>query len=315
MTSGSRPKVLYVLGTQRGGTTIAGRLMGQLPGFSFIGELRKLWEIGLAGDRRCGCGQSYATCEVWSAVLPTLLAGVDIAEVGRWQREAVPARWSSLQSLRLSGNGNRRPVKAVDSYRSTLAATYRGLADATGSRVLVDTSKAPADAALISRMDEIDTFFVHLVRDPRGTVHSIIRRSGASTGGHLRQTVSGSAGWLARHAAAAALVRHVARDRSLVISYEDMVSDPNAVLARVAALVGEPPPPSPVVVDGKAALAAAHTPLGGRRFDATTVTLTLDDSWVVDLSTLDRLVVTGLTQPLARRFGYPMSPPATGRGA
>ncbi len=314
MSPSSRPKVLYVLGTQRGGTTIVGRIIGQMPGFAFTGELRKLWQVGVADDRRCGCGKSYSTCEVWSVVLPRLLAGVEIAQVQRWQRGAVPDRGSSLQSLRLAHDDGRRHAEAVASYRSTLAATYEALAGATGARVLVDTSKLPADAALISHMDEIDTFFVHLVRDPRGTVHSILRRSRGEREHHLLQTVSGAAGWLMRHLAATALVRHVGTDRSLVISYEDMVSDPNAVLARVADLVGEPPPPAPVVVDGQVALAVAHTPIGAGRFGETTTTLALDDRWVSDLGTLDRIVVTGLTQPLARRFGYRMSPRATNRG-
>jgi len=305
LTSSPEPKVLYVLGTQRGGTTIAGRLAGQLPRFTFVGELRKLWQLGLAEQRRCGCGQTYRECPVWSAVLPKVLAATDAADVQRWQRVVAPDRRSSLQARRLAHDGDHRHADAVRSYGSTLSATYRALAEATGSRVVVDTSKLPADGTLVSCLDGIDAYFVHLVRDPRGTVHSTIRRVGRSSGTHLRQSASGSAGWLVRHLSATALVRRVGPERSIVMSYEDMVSQPNAVLARVADLVGEPPPPDPVVVDGTVELGVAHTPIGGGRFGPTTLALALDDRWATELGRVDRVVVTGLTLPLAHRFGYP----------
>ena len=312
MIPGPRPKVVYVLGTQRGGTTIAGRLLGELPGFAFLGELRKLWQLGLAEGRRCGCGKSYADCEVWSAVLRQVLVGRDVARVQRWQSVAAPDRRSSLQARRLVRDGDRRHADAVDAYGSTLGDTYRALASVTGARVLVDTSKLPADAALVGGLGDVDAFLLHLVRDPRGVVHSTIRRSTPGPGAHVRQSVAGSAGWLVRHLAAAALVRSVGPDRSVVISYEDMVSDPNAMLERVAALLGEAAPPAPVVSDGLTHLGVAHTPIGGGRFRPQTVTLALDQRWATDLGAVDRVVVTGLTQPLARRFGYRVSAPTEG---
>jgi len=313
LTSIPGPKVLYVLGTQRGGTTIAGRLAGQLPGFTFVGELRKLWQLGLAEERRCGCGQHYGACPMWSAVLPKVLAGTDAADVQRWQGVATPDRLSSLQARRLARNGDRRHADAVRSYASALSATYRALAEVTGSRVVIDTSKLPADATLVSRLDDLNTFFVHLVRDPRGTVHSTIRRTGRPRGTHLRQSVSGSAGWSVRHLSAASLVRRVGSERASVISYEDMVSQPNATLDRIADLVGEPPAPAPVVVDGRVELGVAHTPIGGGRFGPATLALALDDRWTTELGRVDRAVVTGLTRPIARRFGYGRSVPVSAR--
>ena len=313
MTPDLRPKVLYVLGTQRGGTTIGGRLIGRLPGFCFVGELRKLWQLGVAEDRRCGCGLSYGECPLWSVVLPPILAGTDAAQVQRWQRVAVPDRRSSLQARRLARDGDRGHAETVAAYTQTLAATYRGLAEATSARVLVDTSKLPADAALVERMAEVEPYFLHLVRDPRGTVHSTIRRATPGSRAHVRQSLAGSAGWMVRHLAATSLVRRVGPERSLVISYENMVSDPNAVLDRVAILVGEPAPPAPVVVDGRVDLEVAHTPIGGGRFGPATVTLAVDERWADDLGAVDRALVTGLTLPLAHRFGYRMSaPPTTG---
>jgi len=300
-------KVLYVVGTQRGGSTIAGRLIGQLPGFAFFGELRKLWQVGLPEGRRCGCGLGYADCEVWSAVLPPMLATDDIATIHQWQRTAAPDRRSSLQALRLAREGPDGHGAAVRSYSSLLGATYRALAATTGAAVVVDTSKLPADGVLVSDLGDIDAYLLQLVRDPRGTVYSAIRRSGVPRRSHPRQAVAGSTGWMARHAAAAALARRIGPGRSLMVTYEELVADADAVLVRIAGLVDQPPAPRPIVDHGTVALGVAHTPIGGGRFGPTTVALTRDDRWMTGLGAIDRLVVNALTQPLARHFGYRFS--------
>lgn len=301
--TGPRPKVLYVLGTQRGGTTIAGRVIGQLPGFAFLGELRKLWQVGLPEGRTCGCGLGYDACPVWSAVLPPVMDGTDSAAMRRWQDATAPDRHSSLQAWRMSRAGHASVD--VQPYAARLGATYVGLAAATGARVLVDTSKLPADAVVVSRLREVDAYFLELVRDPRGTVHSALQRTGGGTRRlHARPAVTGAAGWLVRHAAARAILRDVGPARATVVTYERLMAEPNAVLAEIAAFVGESAPSDGVVVDGKVALDVAHTPIGGGRFGADTVELERDDRWVTGLGAGDRRIVAALTWPIARRFGY-----------
>lgn len=297
-------KVLYVVGTQRGGTTIAGRLMGEVPGFAFLGELRKLWQVGLRDGRTCGCGLSYDACQVWSAVVPRMLATTDVATIGRWQQTAAPDRRSSLRAWHLARRGAAHRDRAVRSYATLLGATYADLAAATGATVIVDTSKLPADAVLMSDLEGIDAYLLQLVRDPRGTVYSAIRRSGSGPGVHPRQALSGSTGWMVRHLAGTALRRRIGPDRSLLITYEDLIGDPEAVLTQIAAFVGQPPPALPLVVGGTVALGVAHTPIGGGRFRPTAVALTRDDRWVTALGAVDRLAVSTLTAPLARHFGY-----------
>src|SRR5207245_1565431 len=58
-------KVLYVVGTQRGGTTIVGRLLGALPGFTFAGEVRRIWGRLIPNGQVCGCGRRFEECPVW----------------------------------------------------------------------------------------------------------------------------------------------------------------------------------------------------------------------------------------------------------
>lgn len=299
----SRPKVLYVIGTQRGGTTIAGRLIGRLPGFEFVGELRKLWQVGLPEGRRCGCGLAYAECPVWSTVLPAAVGRTPVARMQGWQHVAAPDRHSSLTAWRL-GRSPSGTTADVASYSTLLGSTYQALHEATGARVLVDTSKLPADAVLVSRLPVVDAYFLELVRDPRGTVHSAVNRSGGPSRLHARQAVTGATGWVARHLAARALMRRVGPQRAMAVTYERLVAEPAAVLDEIAALVGEVPAGREVVTDGQADLGVAHTPIGGGRFGPVTVDLRRDDRWITAMSRADRRLVSSLTWPLARRFGY-----------
>jgi hypothetical protein len=276
-------------------------LIGELPGFAFLGELRKLWQVGLPQGRSCGCGLPYDECPIWSVVLPKI--GMDAAMPKRWQEVAAPDRRSSLHAWQLS-RGNGADDADVAAYSELLGEAYRALSEATGARVLVDTSKLPADAVLVSRLPDIDAYFLELVRDPRGTVYSALRRGEGSAFARLRQTVIGSAGWLVRHAAARRLLQSVGSERAMVTTYERLVGDPDTVLAEVARFVGEPATENAVVIGGRADLGVAHTPIGGGRFKAVSVELSRDDRWVSSMSGTDRRVVGMLTWPLARRFGY-----------
>src|SRR2546423_11254588 len=58
------PKILYIAGWGRSGTTLFDNILGQLDGFFSGGELRYVWE-----GRLCGCGVLVSECEIWSEVL------------------------------------------------------------------------------------------------------------------------------------------------------------------------------------------------------------------------------------------------------
>jgi len=300
-------KVVYVLGTQRGGTTIAGRLLGAVPDVAFVGELRRLWEIGPDGDRRCGCGATHRECPVWATVLPAVFdSGPPRDEVRRWQR-LVSSRYSSVVQLcgvrRRSGDFDA----ARRSYGKLLASTYLALAEATGARVIVDSSKLPTEGRLVGDLDGIETSLVHLVRDPRAVAYSLVRRSEGSPvafGAHPRQTLSGSIGWLARHGSSSAACRPGGAARSLVARYESMATDPNAFVRAVTSLIDGPEPVADIVIDGVFRAGPDHTPTGGGRFAPAEVELRRDDRWKSSLAPADRLLATAVTFPLAGRYGY-----------
>src|SRR5580692_3233646 len=61
--------VLYIAGTGRSGSTLLASLLGEVDGVFSAGEVRYLWQRGLAESRLCGCGVPVRECLIWSRVL------------------------------------------------------------------------------------------------------------------------------------------------------------------------------------------------------------------------------------------------------
>ncbi len=317
------PKIVFILGSQRGGTTIFGRLLGEIEGFLLAGEVRKLWLTG--PTRVCSCGSPNPSCELWSKVVPSALGdGITTVDVSRWQERHLSNRHSWLGAVRLAitTRRGRRLDGELAAYAGVSERLYRELARQTGARVVVDTSKHPNDAVLLGQQSELPVYFIQLVRDPRGSAYSVQRRDVArrarrhlGTGNAARAVIpawrAGHAtlNWLTRHGASEALRRMVPPDRSLLVRYEDLAERPSEVLRQVAAFVGEAPGHLPDFSGDVVDLQVTHSPSCSKRLPAASVPFRLDERWVTGLSSVEAVVTGALAWPLMHRYGYGLRRP------
>ena len=319
------PKVVFILGSQRGGTTIFGRLLGEVEGFLFAGAVRRLW-LPEAGER-CSCGQPNHACPLWSEVLDRVQDAVSAQEISAWQVRHLSNRHSWLGALGLAVEARRgRPAPpTLEAYADVVDRLYRAVAELTRARVVVDTSKHPNDAVLLSQRSKLPSYFVQIVRDPRGSAYSVEQRDSAreAKAGALRhstrmrlvhtwRTAHATLNWIARHGASEVVRRTVPQDRSLLVRYEDLAESPIDVLQRVAEFVGEEPAHFPTFDGGSVSLAESHFPSCAKLLPAASVPFRLDDRWVSGLTTADAVVAAVLAAPLMRRYGYPLRPPRPG---
>jgi sulfotransferase family protein len=311
------PKVAYVLGVYRSGTTLLSNLMGQLDGFFCVGELRAIWrELG-DPNARCGCGAPLTECETWQAILATAYGGVAEAQelaprMLRWQTQVLRQShtWQRVPALL-----RRRQLGSLDGagqhYAERLSRLYRAISKATGARVVVDSSKEATDAAMVRLLPDTSTYFVHIVRDPRGTVFSSIRaRSDGEARSEMQWARSGytALSWVAGNLAAAAVRRAHNRQQSMVIRYEDLIQAPDPALGQIARLVEEPAA-IPSADDGTMVMAPTHTVAGNEnRFRTGRVHLVQDTAWRNNLTRVDQFVVAAICSPLMVRYGYRLKP-------
>jgi hypothetical protein len=294
--------VLCITGWCRNGSTILGNVLNEVPGFFHVGELHFLWKnsAGRGVNNLCGCGATLPECPVWSEILAVGRPdGVSPAEharnVIRRQRAVVRTR----HTWRVLRNG----IDSTDlrEHAELMTAVYRAVAERTGARVLVDTTKIPGEASLLARLPGIRPVFVHLVRDPMA-----VSNSWRSPKDYV-YTMSASkntAYWRAFNIASRAILRRYP-DRSMLLRYEDFIADPACTVDTLLRMCGADPTDNPV--HGQTvSLGTNHTVTGNpdRFRTGETVIRPRDDSWRTGLPRSARLATMVLAWPMAWRYGY-----------
>jgi hypothetical protein len=187
---------------------------------------------------------------------------------------------------------------------------YEAVADVSGCRVIVDTSKAPFYAAVLSLIPEFDLRCIHLVRDPRGSAFSWFQRrvSSARKKGLEHRGRPGEAAISLRWLAINALCERVGRaapGRSMRLRYEDFLAEAEGSLERILLFAGEAPPPAPIVVNNEVEIRPGHIGLGNpSRGEIGRTALRRDDRWRSSMSAFDKAAIAALTLPLFVGYGY-----------
>ncbi len=309
------PRVLYVLGPGRSGTGVLGRVLSTIEGTVFAGELRRLWSRGLRPGRTCACGRAHAECEVWSKLLVpgAAFAEPSLAEIGAIQRRVAPEHLGWLSALRrLWLSPAPSPTTPAGRYLAAYTDLHRSFARVTGARVVIDSSKSAADAALLAVRPDVRTYAVQIVRDPRGVAFSAQNHTAKRSGrGRHLLAMRVATRWVAKHLTNEVIRRRYGPDRSILLRYEDVIEDPRAAVEAVAKLVGQPSPVVHLAPGVPIHVPEVHGPDGSKRkrFVTTEVVLQLDTRWQRELHPVDRFLVTLLTFPLVRRYGYPIRTP------
>lgn len=311
------PKVLFITGRGRSGSTILDNLLGQLDGFFSLGQVNGVWGKSLRGEF-CGCGAPLLQCEVWARSLSageqeSAATRLDPREISGWQQKVMHQR--TLRRLLSVPPGSATGRDFVDAYTRALGRLYRELARVSGARVLVDSSKFASHGAILRLVPGITPYFLHLVRDPRAVAHSRQRHKdnpGRDPMPRLGPLHSGWA-WLVQNLKVHQVLRAVDSGRRTRIRYEDFVARPLPTLQKITELVGEAPPPSSLVEGGKVWLSTNHTGGGNpSRFRTGRVELRSDNDWLRSQTPIHGAIVTAVSLPLLLRYGYPVRPDRRG---
>lgn len=279
-------KVLYIAGSNRCGSTLLARLLGELPGFVTIGEGLVHFFCGSSEDHvPCGCGLPVQNCSFWKSIS---LPG---------EAEPFAARWLRLRRTPLLGSYRRRhPEQMIDLIKS-VGDFYDRIAQYTGAEVIVDSSKSPLHARLLSWVSNVDLYVVYLVRDPRSVAVSSSRPKrwlpGASP---FHATMR----WLGLSFGSEYLRSRVPNWRRL--RYEDFVKAPKVTTLQVAADLGYNFAEGPFTGESMADLGPQHM-LGSNPDKLKGGPIRIAEK-SADLPWLARVSVSVLTAPLLWRYGY-----------
>jgi hypothetical protein len=307
--SGGRTKVLYVVGLGRSGSTILANSLGQVDGFFSAGELNFIWKHNVLENRLCGCGRPFHGCPVWTEVMREAFGGMD----AKLAREMVRLQASGTRTrhvpMMLSRRGERALRGRLEKFLRNTGRLYGAIEKVTGSRVIVDSSKEPAHGYAMGMIGDVDLYVLHLIRDPRAAAYSWLKKkyqpdTDAKEFMVRYSPAKSAALWDSWNAAAEALWRRTPQ-RYLRLRYEDFVADPRRSFEEILKLLGEEDAGPPLAGGREVRLGVSHTVSGNpNRFETGAVELRPDEAWRKDMAPRDRAVVTGLTFPLLKRYGY-----------
>lgn len=312
------PKVLFILGKGRSGSTLLDVALGATEGFFSLGEVWWAWgDQSQLDTKQCGCGRKVGECPVWRRALELAREiwaqeygpPPSLSEVADWHRQV--ARWPRLPRAFLLSPETLYSWRAMQSWARFSGVLYRSLGLVTGAKVLVDSSKWMGNPGPLGLVPGIQSRVLHLVRDPRAVAFSWQRQKEWLPGEKAMPRfgpIHSSLSWSARNALAGYVAGRQG-GHGIRIRYEDFTARPAEVLARIYAFLESPPSLTPIRGERTLRLEENHTAMGNSsRFKTGEVELRSDAEWLEEQDAMTRRLVTLFTFPLLNRYGYPLSP-------
>jgi len=268
--SQSSPTVLYIAGYGRSGSTVLDVLLGAHQRTVSVGEMTYVARDWNLEGRRCACGNTYARCPFWKGALK------QVGEAGKADQvvRTVEQR-RSLFSL-LAG---RLPEVYREGYREQMRALFHHVAQKGEAEIVVDSSKSARHAAgrfwALREVAGLDVQVLHLVRDGRSTLRSVVEKgSNWALEGHRKEksflAERTLLGWGLANGIAWGLGRALGRGRYLRVKFEDLLRSPEETLREIGDFMGVSLDPVVRKIDRDEPVEVGHNVGGNRvRFNRT----------------------------------------------
>lgn len=304
-------KVLYIAGSGRSGSTILGRILGQVDGFFFAGELCKIWRYGLMENRLCGCGLPFKDCSFWKDIMYKAFGGqekIDGQEIYKLRQKSaymrhIPFMLISRSKSLLNSNFNK--------FSDVLQKLYHAIQAHTDCRVIVDCSKTAPYGYVLDSLNSIDLYIIHLVRDPRGVAIAKLQKylyqpdDGKAVYAGQAGIMKSAVIWDVQNYAVEAFWKK-RKDRYIRIHYEDFANNTKESVTRIIEMMNEDKSSLPFIGEQLVNLdEKTHTAAGNPvRFNAGIVDIKLDRRWAKKMSYKNKRLIKLATFPLFKKYGY-----------
>jgi Sulfotransferase family len=265
-------------------------------------------------DRPCGCELPPVDCPVWGPAIDLAVERLGCGDLrGTAQRIVAAQRevgnTANIPRVLASAGAGVSDWPALRLLQEATEAICDAVAEVTGRRTLVDTSKRPIDAAVVAGVAGIDHYVLHIVRDPRAVAYSWTRVKTFTASGTTRtmgrQTARATARrWVTNAGGAELLRRHTRPERWRHLRYEDFAAEPRPRVDDVLSFLSHDGT-APFIDSRTVQLSTNHIVSGNpSRFTTGRVTIRPDDEWRREMPRAKQLGVASATFPLMVRYGY-----------
>lgn len=299
------------------GSTLLGMLLNEHPECASIGAATGLiWSVDLS-TYECSCGRLFRECEFWNRIrarTAELGHPVTVFQTNFWNTHLRLSHQKLVNALLIRSLGNDLVNDARDAVIGRVPAVRRAIEEAgwatwslatavlegTGKRVFVDTARDHQRPKYLRDHPRLDVKVIHLVRDPRGNVASIMKHMGLDVTTAARQ-------WTHYNVEAARVRRYFPADAWMTLHYGDLCRDPEGVLDRISDFIGvERVTTTPDPTD-----ADRHIIGNSMRLRALSE-IREDLSWQTRLGPAELDVIARIAGPASRSLGIDCSAPVAG---
>src|SRR5579872_1748144 len=233
------PRVVFITGAGRSGTTLLGSLLGEIPGIIHVGEIIHFWLNSHKPDVRCGCGNQLGKCDFWVEVVRDAFGSLSKEKATSLFQECRNGARISHSILLLSRTTRRRVAARIRNFLTALSQLYASIAKTSNCNVIIDSSKSPGLGCLVETIENISFSSIHMTRDPRAVAFSWTREKIDPAWGRpmpRHHVVSSALTWLwGELFVSSTLAKNTSNYTH--IRYEDLVSDLAKTLASVVSFL------------------------------------------------------------------------------
>jgi hypothetical protein len=300
-----QPKVIFLAGYGRSGSTILDIALGQHPEVFGAGEITALTRHVWRENEYCACGARVELCPVWSEIVAQWRGGREDV-LGRYR--VLQRRFESLLGPMLIKSGLASSLGFAE-YRALTEELFRAIVAVSGKTVVLDSSKLPGRAFALSRLGGIDLTVVHLVRDARAVAWSMTQsferdvKAGFQKVIRPKSVMRTAVRWTMVNLMAEYASRQVAGRRARVL-YEAFTADPEPVLSGLGNALGIDLRPTALAIARGEPISPSHQVAGSRIRMRKSMVLAPDTAWQAVMPPQAQARVRRGCGWMLRRYGY-----------
>lgn len=306
MSSNASIKVLYIVGCGRSGSTIIDIVLGNHKNIESVGELISLPKLGWIDNGYCSCGLRANECDFWSSVRREWerLSGLKNVNDYVDQKNKLDRLWRRFEEFKAPDIFSTEfKLFAKNTYY-----LYKAIQTISGKSVVVDSSKNPLTAYLLSFITDIDLRIIHLVRDPRGVTWSQKKSLSKDERSGIKKSINSipmwhsALNWRRINLRSEWVCNQCSSDKTLQISYEDFMASPRDALMKIGQLISEDFEEVIAIIESNSSLILGHNIAGNRVRMSNELKLKFDDEWNKKLSIFENALVVMMSGYFINKF-------------
>lgn len=312
-----KTNIIYIGGSGRSGSTVLTKLLNFWDGFIGLNEFCYLWRYGLEKNYPVSNGDLFSESAFWKEVIQNVYDGHPIK---RGESDFfVQHNQQGIKNILLNLLLNRPLTPETAKYAGLLEKLYESISDVSGAKFIVDSSKTPDYAHFLANIDNLNVYFIHLVRDPRAVAYAWSKKfkrtdvhndtaDAQMTSFNLKQSTLRWVKWNL----GCELIRRKKQVKYMRVRYEDFTKTPELILNQITEFVGldSEKPKYHLTEEGfHDHLNAPDISIWGNpkvRSSKGVIKVKEDIEWASKLDKKKKRMVTLLTLPFIIRYGYPL---------